>query len=123
MRTISKFVEFSSVPVTLRQISEQTGISFDDVDEIYKSGQLLTYTTNRILVTCANCNEEKKGSEMKGYFCEKCYEKMAEENGLKIKDPEKIEIKLKKFDKDIMHSRKTASSKEQPRGMRSRRDR
>ena len=124
MRTISKFVESSSELVTLRQISEQTGISFDDVDEIYKGGQLLTYTTNRIVVKCGICNQEKKGSEMKGYFCEKCYEKMAEENGLGIKDPEKIEITLKKFDRDVMHTRKSSAAQEASRfGRRSRRDR
>lgn len=112
MRTISKFVETSSELVTLRQISEGTGISFDDVDEIYKGGQLLTYTTNRIVVKCGICNQDKKGSEMKGYFCEKCYEKMAEENGLGIKDPEKIEITLKKFDRDIMHTKKSSATQE-----------
>lgn len=119
---VDRCAERSEPFTTLKLISEGTGVEFGEIDEIYKSGQLLTYTTNKIIVSCSICNEEKRGSEMKGYFCEKCYEDVAGKSGLSLNDPEKIKIDLKKFDKDIMHTRKNARSQESRFGLGSKRN-
>ena len=118
-KVISKYVDKSpELYITLQSISEGTEIGLSEVEEIYSSSLLLTYVTNKITVECRICHDEKKGSEMKGYFCDECLERL----GLLGCDPTKIKVELKKFHKDVMHTRVTTDENGLGRGFKSKKD-
>ena len=93
--------------VTLKQLQAETNIPMDHIEEYYFSGQL-TNAGARIIAECKLCGSEITSMNRKGYFCNKCSDKIQEEFGLNPNATRKpvdiTEIKLKTFHKNIFHS-------------------
>lgn len=103
---IVSFVKNCPEPaVSITVISENTGIELKEIQNLYNKGRL-TDIADRITTRCKICGTETKESEKKGHFCPKCVQQMITEGN--IRDPEIVkaqQTELKKFEKDIMHSK------------------
>ena len=93
--------------LTLMQISQDTDISMEHLEEYYFSGQLANAGA-RLFASCKLCSASINSLTRKGYFCSRCSEKIQEEFGLvEHVDRRPIdisEIKLKTFHKNVFHS-------------------
>lgn len=95
-------------------INQSTGIELESIEELYKQGRL-SIISGRLITKCKICGIEVKGIQAKGNFCSKCYNKVIteEENSRRaILDPQNINIELRKFDKNIIHTNKVIPADE-----------
>jgi hypothetical protein len=95
--------------IHLSKISEDAGVDLNELENLYKNGRF-TRIANRITINCKGCGEEMRFNSNKGFFCEKCIDQMG---GLpekpSVNDPSSYGVKLRQFEKDIMHTKKNHS--------------
>ena len=108
VRTIDSYMEkISGQMASFEMISQNTGLNLEEVLELYKAGRIGRYDS-RLLIKCVACSAETKQANRKGLFCSKCAQQMCSGEGQRkpVNDPDKIQIDLRKFDKDIYHTKK-----------------
>ena len=92
--------------ISFEMISEAIGLERDEVEDFYKKGRL-TIITGRLVTRCRICGIEIKGVQGNSNFCGKCSNEVISEDGRKSTlDSKNINIELRKFDKDIIHTNK-----------------
>jgi|GEM_PF-847784 len=107
---VEKYVRNSSEQfISYETISRATGIKVEEIAELYKKGRL-TVLSGRLIVKCKICGVEVKGIQGKVSLCAKCLSDVMnnEEGGTRkpILDPQSVNVDLRKFDKDIIHTNK-----------------
>jgi hypothetical protein len=111
---IEKYIKNCSAQfISFEMINQKTGIELEEIEELYKKGRL-TIITDRLLAKCKICGVEIKCTQGKSNFCAKCLnEVLSEDGGRKpILDPKNVNVDLRRFDKDIMHTNKIISPEE-----------
>lgn len=108
IQSIEHYVgQSKNVFVSVSQISEGTGLEINKIIEFYKTGRLSDIAA-RLSVKCSICSTEIKGITKKGLFCVKCYDQFHRaQTHTPVKKSEETVV-LRKFDKDIIHTRKAA---------------
>ena len=98
---------------SFEMISQNTGLNLEEVLELYKAGRIGRYDS-RLLIKCVACSAETKQSNRKGLFCTKCAQQMCSGEGSRkpVNDPDKIQVQLRNFEKDIYHTKKTFSDED-----------
>jgi len=94
--------------ISFEMINEATGIELEEIEELYKKNRL-TIITGRLITKCKICGAEIKNIYGKGNFCAKCLNEVINEDsgGRKpVLDPKNVNVDLRKYDKDILHTNK-----------------
>lgn len=97
--------------ISMESISSGTGIDLTEIIELYKNGRLAKIAC-RISVNCSICGAEIKGITKKGHFCIKCYDNLKKEKTKTPVKPSEEEYTPRKFDKNIVHTKKVIPQNE-----------
>lgn len=97
--------------VSIQVLSDKTGIPVDDIQELLKNGRLINLK-HRIMINCKICGGEITNINSKGNFCYKCLQKLPSDNVETVThvNLKNVQVNLKKFDKNVMHTKKESDS-------------
>ena len=100
--------------ITIQELSLATEIDLQNVEFYLKKGRL-SRIVKKLAVNCKVCGEYIPDTTIQGLMCDKCVKNMGrdpkERRAAIGLDDQKVKIKLKHFDKDIMHTNKYAEER------------
>lgn len=99
--------------VSIQVLSHRTGVAVSEIQELLKNGRL-TNIKHRITVNCKVCGGEITNINSKGNFCYKCSQELSSDKVETVTpvNLKNVQVNLKKFDKDVMHTKKESDSEQ-----------